>query len=139
MYFTDLHLESIGLPSDLRERLEKDGRWIYSGQPPFEISADPVLDEDDEDKICFSVRFSSAFNLDELNSVLDSLSFDTGGNGWWEYIESYVSHHYPSLLDMLESDCENDVCSISTYSEANFMLLLKVMSSSIRELAKQVA
>jgi hypothetical protein len=132
MNYKELHLEAIMIPANIDELLAGESIWDIE-VPPFSISIVETVYKG-VDTMTWSIEFSPSFDFDDLNKKIEEKGFEPDGYGWTEYIQEYITTHYPKAKDRIREDSESGTCCLYTFTKSDFTALLKIVSESIREL-----
>ena len=120
------------IPDNVSELLKDEPIWDIE-MPPFSICA-VTTQHNGQERMTWSIEFSPAFDLDEVNELLEEKGHDPDAYGWTDYLMQYIVSNYPKAADRINEDGDEDTVVFYTFSKADFTGMLKIMSESIRDL-----
>ncbi|QQT26892.1 hypothetical protein [Sphingobacterium spiritivorum] len=134
MNLSNLHLEKIKIPKDVKSKIQDD-IWECSDYQPFEINISIVLRKGEE-VLNYSLEFSPSETVFEnINKNLQQLKYIADGYGWQDFTLKKLITDKVQFTGETGSDSDSETCVLFSNNEDDFRLLLKHFSTYIRELS----
>jgi len=136
--YAKLHLETVEIPPNYMEIMERESVWDYDMFDLFFLSICEITKG-----ICYECALvpfdDESEDMEELNGLIEEKGFEVNGYGWEDYLCSYIEKQNPQLYEKIDVDSESETCGIYVMdSIGDFRLLLKTVSEAIRDLLREV-